>query len=69
MTKDHSKMVERNMEELREENTELRDKLCHFDTERINWINEHERKEREIKNMQAEINRFNSLIATYKTMQ
>lgn len=61
-------MMERNIDDMKCENDELRDRLAHMETERINLINEKERRERDCKNMQSEINRFNQIINSYKTM-
>jgi len=44
-------MSDKNLDELRFENNQLRDKLAHFETERINLLNEKERRERDCKNM------------------
>lgn len=66
---DQAKMMERSIDNLRSENDQLRDRLAHMESERINIISEKERRERDCKNMQSEINRFNQIINSYKAMQ
>ena len=68
ISNDQLKLMERNIDELRRENDSLREKLTKQDQERINLINEKERRERDCKNMQAELNRFNSVIHNYKNL-
>jgi hypothetical protein len=54
--------LERNIEEARNENNLLGDKLQMVEQEKVNLINEKERRERDCKNMQIELNRINSMV-------
>lgn len=44
------------MDEMRHENNSTRDRLTQLETDRINLINEKDRKDRDCKNMQIELN-------------
>ncbi len=56
------------METLRAENETLRDRLIHLETERANLVNDKERKDRECKHLQNEVNRINQMVSAYKNM-
>ncbi len=60
--------MEQDLESLRSENENLRDRLIQLETERANLLNEKERKDRECKHMQNEVNRINQMVAAYKNM-
>ncbi len=63
------RFVEKDLESLRNENESLRERLIQMETEKANFMNERERKERESKHLQNEVNRMNQMILTYKNMQ
>ncbi|CDW71532.1 UNKNOWN [Stylonychia lemnae] len=65
---EQSKMNELNMEEMRDENKQLRDRLTQIEQERINLVSDRERKDRDNKNLQAELNRMSQMVQTYKNM-
>ena len=61
-------MMERNIDDLRAENGQLRERVAQYENDRGNWMSERERRDRESKNMQQEINRLTQIINSYKTM-
>ena len=54
--------MEKDLEQLRSENENIRDRLIQLETERANFINERERKDRECKHLSNEVNRMNQMI-------
>lgn len=54
--------VEKDLESVRAENESLRDRLIQLETERANFMNERERKDRESKHLQNEVNRMNQMV-------
>lgn len=63
-----SKSSDRMIDELKSENDSLRDKLTSLEQEKVNLISEKERRERDCKSMQIELNRINSMIHNYKNL-
>ena len=59
---EQSKMAEQGMDELTNENKLLRDRLANMEQEKMNLANEKERRERDCKNMQNELNRISSMV-------
>ena len=59
MKQESQRFVEKDLEVLRSENETLRDRLIQLETERANMINERERKDRDCKHLQNEVNRMN----------
>lgn len=53
------RFVEQDLDTLRSENEQLRERLIQLETDRANMINDKERKDRECKHMQNEVNRMN----------
>ena len=51
---------------MREENNNLRDKLDQMEQQKVNLIAEKERRERECRNLQSEVNKMNSVLCNYK---
>jgi len=62
MKSESQRFVEKDLETLRQENEQLRERLMERETERANMINEKERKERECKHLQNEVNRINQMV-------
>ena len=60
--------MERNIDDLKRENDSLKDRLGFMETEKQNLLSEKERRERDCKNMQADLNRFNAMIHAYKNL-
>jgi 3-phenylpropionate/cinnamic acid dioxygenase small subunit len=56
------KAIQHTLDETREENEMLRDKLTLMEQEKANMMNDKERRERDCKNMQIELNRINSMV-------
>jgi len=54
------------MEEMQGENCSLREKLANLEQEKINLQGDKERRERDCRNLQVEINRMNSMLQSYK---
>ena len=50
------------MDEMANENKQLRDRLANMESEKINLVNDKERRERDCKNMQNELNRISSMV-------
>lgn len=50
------------MEEIKDENKHLRERLAMIETDKINLTNERDRRDRDCKNMQNELNRINSMV-------
>jgi regulator of replication initiation timing len=53
------RFVEQDLDTLRSENEQLRERLIQLETDRANMINDKERKDRECKHLQNEVNRMN----------
>ena len=68
MKNESQRYVEKDLEQLRQENENIRDRLIQLETERANFINERERKDRECKHLSNEVNRMNQMIQTYKNL-
>ena len=60
--------MERNIDDLKRENDSLKDRLGFMETEKQNLLSEKERRERDCKNMQADLNRVNAMIHAYKNL-
>jgi hypothetical protein len=60
------RFVEQDLETLRSENEQLRERLIQLETDRANMINDKERKDRECKHLQNEVNRMNQMVIAYK---
>jgi predicted nuclease with TOPRIM domain len=56
------------MDELSNENKFLREKLQQLEQEKANLLNEKERRDRDCKNMQTELNRMNQMVHVIKNM-
>jgi chromosome segregation ATPase len=62
MKTESQRYVEKDLESVRAENESLRDRLIQLETERANFMNERERKDRESKHLQNEVNRMNQMV-------
>jgi hypothetical protein len=59
MKGESQRFVEQDLDTLRSENEQLRERLIQLETDRANMINDKERKDRECKHLQNEVNRMN----------
>jgi hypothetical protein len=50
------------MDDLANENKQLRERLSIMEQDKINLVNDKERRERDCKNMQNELNRISSMV-------
>lgn len=62
------RFVEQDLDTLRSENETLRDRLIQLETDRANLINDKERKDRDCKHLQNEVNRMNSMVQSLKAL-
>lgn len=56
------RFVEQDLDKLRIENETLRDRLIQLETEKANLMNDKERKDRDCKHLQNELNRINAMV-------
>jgi uncharacterized protein (DUF3084 family) len=68
MKNESHRLVEQDLDTLRSENETLRDRLIKLETDRANLINDKERKDRDCKHLQNEVNRMNSIIQSLKAL-
>jgi hypothetical protein len=54
------------VDELKEENNSLRDKLESMEQVRVNLVADKERRERDCRNLQTEVNRMNTTLCNFK---
>lgn len=59
---EQTKMAEQTIDEMANENKQLRERLAIMEQDKINLANEKERRERDCKNMQNELNRISSMV-------
>ena len=59
---ENERMFQQSMDDLANENKQLRERLSIMEQDKINLVNDKERRERDCKNMQNELNRISSMV-------